>query len=117
MVASIIHHHLTTHVSCCWHVKGSELFGKFVGESERAVRELFRKGRNAAPCIIFLDDLDSLAVERSAYVDTLMSTDVLSSNCFHLVSAALTSFLHVAHNCDARSTCSLIQFLPIGNTS
>ena len=44
--------------------QGPELFGKYVGESERAVRELFRKARAAAPSIIFFDEIDSLAVER-----------------------------------------------------
>ncbi|XP_076446620.1 ATPase family gene 2 protein homolog A-like isoform X2 [Babylonia areolata] len=45
-------------------VKGPELFEKYVGESERAVREIFRKARAAAPSIIFFDEIDSLAVER-----------------------------------------------------
>ncbi|KAL8610042.1 hypothetical protein ACOMHN_045440 [Nucella lapillus] len=45
-------------------VKGPELFDKYVGESERAVREVFRKARSAAPSIIFFDEIDSLSVER-----------------------------------------------------
>ncbi|ELR19280.1 ATPase, AAA domain containing protein [Acanthamoeba castellanii str. Neff] len=45
-------------------VKGPELFSKWVGESERAVREVFRKARAAAPCIIFFDEIDALAVHR-----------------------------------------------------
>ncbi|KAF9651602.1 AAA family ATPase [Thelephora ganbajun] len=47
-------------------VKGPELLNKFVGESERAVRETFRKARAAAPCIIFFDEIDGLAVSRSS---------------------------------------------------
>ncbi|KAI0687036.1 AAA family ATPase [Earliella scabrosa] len=47
-------------------VKGPELLNKFVGESERAVREIFRKARAAAPSIIFFDEIDALATSRSA---------------------------------------------------
>ncbi|XP_071087410.1 ATPase family gene 2 protein homolog A-like [Haliotis cracherodii] len=47
-------------------VKGPELFSKWVGESERAVREVFRKARAAAPAIIFFDEIDALAVERGS---------------------------------------------------
>lgn len=46
-------------------VKGPELFSKWVGESERMVREIFRKARNAAPSIIFFDEIDAVAMERS----------------------------------------------------
>jgi len=45
-------------------VKGPELLNKFVGESEKAVREVFRKARQAAPCIIFFDEIDSVAPVR-----------------------------------------------------
>jgi len=47
-------------------IKGPELLSKWVGESEKGVREVFRKARQAAPCIIFLDELDSLAPSRSS---------------------------------------------------
>jgi len=47
-------------------VKGPELLNKFVGESEKAVREVFRKARQAAPCIIFFDEIDSVAPVREA---------------------------------------------------
>ncbi|GAA6038893.1 hypothetical protein JCM8097_000560 [Rhodosporidiobolus ruineniae] len=47
-------------------VKGPELFNKYVGESERAIREIFRKARAAAPSIVFLDEVDSLAPERGS---------------------------------------------------
>lgn len=46
-------------------VKGPELFSMYVGESERAVRELFRKARQVAPTIIFFDEIDALGSERS----------------------------------------------------
>ncbi|NXH14448.1 SPAT5 protein, partial [Bucco capensis] len=45
-------------------VKGPELMNKYVGESERAVREIFRKARAVSPSIIFFDEIDALAVER-----------------------------------------------------
>ncbi|HEY2104751.1 MAG TPA: CDC48 family AAA ATPase [Candidatus Binataceae bacterium] len=45
-------------------VKGPELLSKYVGESERALREIFHKARQAAPCIIFFDEIDSLAPAR-----------------------------------------------------
>jgi transitional endoplasmic reticulum ATPase len=47
-------------------VKGPELLSMYVGESERGLREVFRKGRQAAPCIIFFDEIDALASVRSA---------------------------------------------------
>ena len=45
-------------------IKGPEFLSKWVGESEKAVRETFRKARQAAPCVIFLDELDSIAPTR-----------------------------------------------------
>ncbi|HEY0839809.1 MAG TPA: CDC48 family AAA ATPase [Vulgatibacter sp.] len=46
-------------------VKGPALLSKYVGESEKAVRETFRKARQAAPCIVFFDEIDSLVPTRS----------------------------------------------------
>ena len=45
-------------------IKGPEVFSKWVGESEKAIREVFRKARMAAPAIIFLDEIDSLTPRR-----------------------------------------------------
>jgi len=45
-------------------IKGPELLSKWVGESEKGVREIFRKARQAAPCIIFLDEVDALVPRR-----------------------------------------------------
>jgi transitional endoplasmic reticulum ATPase len=45
-------------------IKGPELLSKWVGESEKGVREIFRKARQAAPCIIFFDELDAVAPRR-----------------------------------------------------
>jgi transitional endoplasmic reticulum ATPase len=47
-------------------VKGPELMSMYVGESERGVREVFHKGRQAAPCIIFFDEIDALASARAS---------------------------------------------------
>ncbi|MGC9097128.1 MAG: ATP-binding protein, partial [Infirmifilum sp.] len=51
-------------------IKGPEIFSKWVGESERAIREIFRKARQAAPSVIFIDEIDALAPMRG-----LVSTD------------------------------------------
>jgi transitional endoplasmic reticulum ATPase len=50
-------------------VKGAELLSKWVGESERAVRELFRRAREAAPSLVFLDEVDALAPVRGQSSD------------------------------------------------
>lgn len=47
-------------------VKGAELISMYVGESERSVREIFRKARTAKPCIVFFDEIDSIASERDS---------------------------------------------------
>ncbi|MEV5631731.1 AAA family ATPase [Micromonospora tulbaghiae] len=50
-------------------VKGAELLSKWVGESERSVRELFRRARQAAPTLVFLDEVDALAPVRGQATD------------------------------------------------
>jgi transitional endoplasmic reticulum ATPase len=50
-------------------IKGPELLSKWVGESERGVREIFQRARQVAPCVLFLDELDALAPARGASVD------------------------------------------------
>jgi transitional endoplasmic reticulum ATPase len=45
-------------------IKGPELLSKWVGESEKGVREVFRKARGAAPCIVFFDEIDAIAPTR-----------------------------------------------------
>ena len=45
-------------------MKGPELLSKWVGESEKGIREIFRKARQAAPCIVFFDELDAIAPRR-----------------------------------------------------
>jgi transitional endoplasmic reticulum ATPase len=60
-------------------VKGPELLSKLVGESERAVRNVFSKARQAAPCILFFDELDGLCATRStSQLDAGVSDRVLT---------------------------------------
>ncbi|XP_054720599.1 ribosome biogenesis protein SPATA5-like [Uloborus diversus] len=47
-------------------IKGPQLFSKYVGESEQCVSELFKRARSAAPCVIFFDEIDSLATVRGS---------------------------------------------------
>jgi len=51
-------------------VKGPEVLSKWVGESERAIREIFRKARQAAPCIIFFDEIDAIVPIRGTRFDS-----------------------------------------------
>ncbi|MBT3283740.1 CDC48 family AAA ATPase [Candidatus Bathyarchaeota archaeon] len=59
-------------------VKGPELLSKWVGESEKGVREIFRKARQAAPCIIFFDEIDSIAPPRGKDLGTNVTGRVVS---------------------------------------
>ncbi len=59
-------------------VKGPQFFSKWVGESEKAVRETFRKARQAAPTIIFFDEIDALAPRRGSSADSNVSERVIS---------------------------------------
>jgi len=60
-------------------IKGPEIFSKWVGESEKAIREVFRRARTAAPAIIFFDEIDSIAPMRgSAGGDSLVTERVIS---------------------------------------
>ncbi len=59
-------------------VKGPEFLSKWVGESEKAVRETFRKARSAAPCIIFFDEIDAIAGERGRFASSQVTEQVVS---------------------------------------
>ena len=59
-------------------VKGPELLDKFVGESERAVREVFERARQTAPTIVFFDEIDALAPERGGSFDSRVTERVVS---------------------------------------
>ena len=59
-------------------VKGPALLSKWVGESERGVREVFKKAKQASPCIVFFDEIDALAPSRGAGGDSHVSERVVS---------------------------------------
>ena len=60
-------------------IKGPELLSKWVGESEKGVREIFRKARQAAPCIIFFDEIDAIAPTRGGgFSDSHVTERVIS---------------------------------------
>ncbi len=60
-------------------VKGSELMDKWVGASEKAVRELFRRARDSAPSLVFLDEVDALAPRRGQSFDSGVSDRVVAA--------------------------------------
>ncbi|HUH68056.1 MAG TPA: AAA family ATPase [Mycobacterium sp.] len=60
-------------------VKGSELMDKWVGSSEKAVRELFRRARDSAPSLIFLDEVDALAPRRGQSFDSGVTDRVVAA--------------------------------------
>ena len=59
-------------------IKGPELLSKWVGESEKAVREIFRKARQASPAVIFFDEIDSITPRRGASSDSSVTERVIS---------------------------------------
>jgi transitional endoplasmic reticulum ATPase len=59
-------------------VRGPEIFSKWVGESEKAIREIFRKARMAAPSIIFFDEFDALVPSRGSAADSRVTERVIS---------------------------------------
>ena len=56
-------------------IKGPEIFSKWVGESERAIRQLFRKARQVAPAVIFIDEIDAVAPMRGLGIGDSMVTE------------------------------------------
>ena len=60
-------------------VRGPELISKYVGESERAIREVFRRARQAAPAIVFFDELDAISGVRSAESSSAANDRVVAS--------------------------------------
>ena len=50
-------------------IKGPELLSKWVGESEKGIREVFRKAKQAAPCIVFFDELDAIVKEEDSKLE------------------------------------------------
>ncbi len=60
-------------------VKGPEIFNKWVGESEKAIREIFRKARQASPCIVFFDEAESVIPRKDTVDDSSGVTNRVSS--------------------------------------
>lgn len=59
-------------------VSGSELLSKYIGESERGVREMFKKARQAAPCILFFDEIESLVPQRGKTIGDQVTERVIT---------------------------------------
>ncbi|MHA1949848.1 MAG: CDC48 family AAA ATPase [Candidatus Thorarchaeota archaeon] len=59
-------------------VRGPEIFNKYVGESEKAVREIFKKARQTAPCILFFDEIDAILSSRGRQDDTGVSQRIVN---------------------------------------
>ncbi|MBC7128284.1 MAG: CDC48 family AAA ATPase [Thermoplasmatales archaeon] len=59
-------------------VKGPEIYSKWVGESEKAIRELFKKAKQTAPSIIFFDEIDAIAPRRGSYEGTRVTETVVN---------------------------------------
>ena len=59
-------------------VRGPELLSKWVGESERGIREIFKRARQSAPCVVFFDEIDSIAPVRGAGGETALTERVVS---------------------------------------
>ena len=59
-------------------IKGPELLSKWVGEAEKGIREVFRHAKQAVPCIVFFDEIDSLAPRRSGDIDRNFSNGVIA---------------------------------------
>ncbi len=59
-------------------VRGPELLSKWVGESERGIREIFKRARQSSPCVVFFDEIDSIAPIRGAGGETAVSERVVS---------------------------------------
>jgi transitional endoplasmic reticulum ATPase len=59
-------------------IKGPEVLSKWVGESEKAVREIFKKAKQSAPCIVFLDEIDAIAPRRGISSDSMVTERVVN---------------------------------------
>lgn len=59
-------------------IKGPEIYSKWVGESERAVREIFRKARQAAPSILYFDEIDAITSGRGSYEGTQTFSSIVN---------------------------------------
>lgn len=60
-------------------IKGPEIFNKYVGESERSIRQIFSKARSASPSIVFIDEIDAISSNRESDSDSNVSKQVLNT--------------------------------------
>ncbi|MFX0069717.1 MAG: CDC48 family AAA ATPase [Candidatus Hermodarchaeota archaeon] len=74
MAKAVAHETETNFIS----IKGPELLSKWVGESAKAIREIFRKARSAAPCIIFFDEIDAIAAKRNDNSNSRVNEQVVA---------------------------------------
>ncbi|PKU37669.1 hypothetical protein llap_12024 [Limosa lapponica baueri] len=97
-------------------VKGPELLNMYVGESERAVRQVFQRARNSAPCVIFFDEVDALCPRRSDHengtrppLDTDVSLEEIaySQQCDCYTGADLSALVREASICALRQEMAL----------
>ena len=92
-------------------VKGPELLNMYVGESERNVRQLFEKARNAKPCVIFFDELDSIAPSRGhgsdsgGVMDRVVAQLLAELNGSYLASIYIFPFLQFNFLCRSPPIC------------
>jgi len=71
-------------------VQGPELISKWVGESERGIREIFRRARQASPCVIFFDEIDSIAPTRGGGAGSGVGGNIGSGSTERMLSQLLT---------------------------
>ena len=73
-------------------VNGPELFSKWVGDSEKAVRDLFRRARNVAPAVVFFDEIGSSDSLRACYFVCLLNCEIEVLSAVSDISGFLTRF-------------------------
>ena len=76
-------------------IRGPEILSKWVGESEKAIRDIFRKAKLSSPCILFFDEVDSIARSRSSLEEYYASEKILSQLLTEMDSLGKTSSLFV----------------------
>lgn len=59
-------------------IKGPELLSRWVGDSEKGIRQIFKKARQASPCVVFFDEIDSLTPKRGAFGSSAVTDRVIS---------------------------------------
>jgi transitional endoplasmic reticulum ATPase len=60
-------------------IKGPEILNKWVGETEKAIRNIFEKARQTSPCVVFIDEIDSITPRRSASADSKVTEKIVNS--------------------------------------